>query len=439
MAWADFETLLKAVCKDVNESHKSASLNTPNIIGTAEALIEAADVLGTEGHKALTDAVSADRTRLRGLSAGWAAKMDAALAYGGTQLTTPSQHVRGDKPTDRRMLLRDINSYMLTNSLSVAQRAVTFAAEPAAGDNGIMDRLTVDEWGVTIEAGLHNQTVDVQVLEVPTRYKHVVRVKPRQSGVDVFNLLGPSGYVDITAPNDAASGEGGIVSNPNLTGTNTTTDEGAVTSCTGWTLSSPSGSPTHLWDTGIAYRGNAGSHKLYGNSTTRRFSQPLVVKTAHLYTPRNYMLAVYKTGTPVGNITLTWGGKSQVFTMGGLSAGWNYLRLDRDRDLWPSQFASSDAALQVDFEFTSGSDASNYINLAGIFGQVYKRFDGAWYGVWSRNGVATALGSVGSFADTMTTAGKNQTALWLAYYDLPDVRDFAYLRSSGSPTLADYT
>lgn len=439
MAWADFETLFKAVCKDVNESYKSCALNTPNIIGTAESLIEAADVLGTAGHKALTDAVARDRTSLAGLQKGWAAKMDAALAYGGTQLTTPSAYVSGDRPTDVRMLLRDINSYMLTNSLSVAKREVTFASEPAASDNGIMDRLTVDEWGVTIEAGLHNQTLDVQVQEVATRYKHTVRVRPRQSGIDLFNLLGPSGYVDLTAANDAYSGNGGLVNNPTLTGANTTTDEAAVTSLNGWTLSSPSGSPTHVWDTGIAYRGLTGSHKMYGNGTTRRFSQPLLVKQEHLYTPRNYMLAVYKTGTPVGNITVTWGGKSQVFTMGGLSAGWNYLRLDRDRDLWPSQFASSDAALQIDFEFTSGSDSSNYINLAGVFGQNFTRFDGPWYAVWSRNGVATALGSVGSFADTMTTAGKNQTALYLAYNGLPGARDFAYLRSSGSPTLADYT
>jgi hypothetical protein len=123
--------------------------------------------------------------------------------------------------------------------------------------------------------------------------------------------------------------------------------------------------------------------------------------------------------------------------MGSLSAGWNYLRLDRDRDLFPSQFGSSDAMLQVDFEFTSGSDSSNYINVGGIYGQNYKRFDGLWYGHWSRNGVATLLGSVGSFADTMTTAGKNQTALFLALHKVaPHV---AYLRHSGSPTLADYT
>jgi hypothetical protein len=207
----------------------------------------------------------------------------------------------------------------------------------------------------------------------------------------------------------------------------------------GWTLSNPSGSPTHVIDTTIAYRGNAFSHKIYGNSTTRRFSQPLIVRQSDIYTPRHYMLAVYKTGSPTGNITVTWGSMSQVFTYASLGAGWNYLLLDRDRDLFPSRFDTSGAVIQVDFETTGASDASNHVNFAFIGGQNMRMFNGAYYAVWSRNGIST-LDDLNSITDSQDGTGLNQNALYYAYHGT-EAANHAYLRhiDDASETIPDYS
>jgi hypothetical protein len=117
----------------------------------------------------------------------------------------------------------------------------------------------------------------------------------------------------------------------------------------------------------------------------------------------------------------------------------NYLRLDRDQDLFPRNFDSAGAVLQVDFEFTSGSDASNYINFAYIGGQNLRRYNAAWYGHWSRHGISTQ-DVIKTFADSQDGGGLNQNAMVYAYFGTPDV-DFAYLRhiANGTETIADYS
>lgn len=355
------------------------------------------------------------------------------FAYWGTQLTTPSEHVDALSVRDPEGLMLDINAQMVSDDHDVGSRARAWAAEPAADDDGIIDRLTVDENGITIEGG-YSATIDAVVESIPAEWRSVLLIRGRNSGEDVLDLKGPRGFITIEAVNGA--GGNNLVNNPNLTNANTSTDEGDVTSLQQWTLA---GSATHKWDTDIVFRGNAGSHKLYGNGNYREFSQPLIVASSDQRTPRNYTVAVYKTGTPVGNVILACGGKSQTWALGSLSAGWNYLRLDRDQDLFPKNFASAGMQLKVKIEFTSGSDASNYANLCFVGGQNYRRFNAAWYGHWSRTGKAT-LKVKKSFADSDDAGGKNQSALSYAFEDSPD-RDVFYLRhvGDGSETIADYS
>lgn len=358
---------------------------------------------------------------------------DACFAYWGTQLDTPSSYVKALKAKERRGLMRDINAQMVTDDEDVGSRARSWASEPSPDDNGIIDRLTVDENGITIEGG-YSAKIDAVVDSIPSEYRSILRIQGRVEGQDVLDLQGPPKFIDIEAVNGA--GGDNLVSNPNLKDANSSTDEADVTSLSFWTLT---GSATHKIDTDIVFRGGIFSHKLYGNSNYREFAQPLIVRNGDQQTPRNYKLVVNKTGTPVGNITVTWGGKTQVFTMGSLSSGLNYLRLDRDADLHPANFASAGMELKVKFEFTSGSDASNYINFAYIGGQNLKRYNAAWYGHWSRNGFAT-LKAKKTFDDTDDAGGKNQSALFYAFEDSPD-RDIMYLRhiNDGSETVADYS
>lgn len=434
MAWSDAADMFVDVCEDIGAERAAIITQLTQKLAVEAEL----DVLasGDPGKAAIQNAIEADRAAYRAIASRWRQKMDTVLAYMGTQIATPSKYVKAGRPTNRILLLRDIRAGMVTGDYDVDRRKVTWAAEPTADDaGGIINRLVVDESNVEIEGGLP-ATIDCTVIAKPAQYRSITRLQARTKGIDIFNLLGPDGFVDIEAVNGA--GGRNLVTNPNLSNANSSTDETAVTSLSGWTVSDAVAGMTHKIDTDIAYRGNAFSHKLYGTSGTRRFSQPLIVARSDIYTPRLYMLAVYVTGTVAGTLTVTWGSKSQAFTIGSLSAGWNYLILDRDRDLFPSQFDSGDNVLQIDVAMTTG-DASNYINLAYVGGQNMVNFNGAYYAVWSRNGVST-LYDLNSLADSQDGAGLNQNALYYAYHGT-EAANYAYLRhiDDGTETIADYT
>lgn len=383
--------------------------------------------------------MKAERDNLATASAQWAKMMDLCLAAFGNNLTKPSRYVRGSVVIDRRELLREIQEDMSANALSLVRRQVTYAADPAADANGIVQRITFDKNGNTIEAGLHNQTLDVEVTGTRATglgyWASEVTIRPRNKGADIFSLLGPEGELKLRAVNDVDQPYR-LLDNPTLQSANSTTADADVTSLSGWTLSSPSGSPTHKVDTTNVYRSLTIGHKIYGNSTTRRFEQKLIIGQDNRRKGHKFKLSVYKTGTPTGNITLTWGSKSQTWTYASLSAGWNELIIDSDTDVYPDNFDTTGAVLRVDFATTGASDASNYLTFGLIVGTVGAGFDGPQYIHFGHNGQAQ-LGNVKTIADTMTSAGKNATALYLAYHGTRD-RDVAWLPSSGAPTLADY-
>ena len=433
MALTDAHDMLTDVAKEIGDDFDAfaASLTQKLAVEAELDVFDAAD----PAKLAIQNAIAADRAAFRALQGRWQSKMDGVLVYWGSQLTTPSKHVRAGRPNTRALLLNDIRGDMELEDDDVASLELTWAAEPTGDDDGIIDLLTEDEHGITIEGGIP-ATVDATVHSIPAEYRSIIRLQSRLKGTDVFNRLGPTGFLDIEAVNGA--GGSNLVRNPNLTGANTTVNGEAVTSLNDFDLSTTAGTITHVIDTSIAFRGNPYSHKLYSSSGTRRFDQPLIVARGDRRNPRNYKLAVYVTGSPEGSIALTHGGKSQAFSIAGLSAGWNYLRLDRDSDLYPVNFYSAGMRLRVDVAFTSG-DASNYINLAFVGGQNYRRFNAGWYGHWSRNGFATA-GDVKTMAHSADNSGLIQRALLLAYHGT-DAQDEAYLRHIGdaSETISDYT
>lgn len=430
MSLTDAKNMFVAICADVGSEHAAvlAQLGTKAAVEAALGDLAAGD----PGKAQILAAIRSDRLGYGTLAKRWRDKFDVALGYWGTQLTVPSQHVRGNLPINHRLLLADIRAQMVDDGDNLALREVTYDAEPAISDNGILDRLTVDEDGAEITAGLHDQFIDAEVSALPSQYQSEITIKPRNKGVDVFNLIGPEGELKLRAVNDAFSGDG-IVKNPNLQNTNSVTDEADVTSCAEWTLT---GSATHKFDTDIKYRGLIGSHKLHGNGNARKFAQPLIVASAHRRRARNHMVAVYKTGSPVGTIEIVWGSQSQVWNLADLSAGWNFLRPDRNKLLFPKQFVTPGQELSVEVEFASGSDASNYINICYFGGQLYSRFDGPHYGHWSTEGQAE-LGQTMTFEDEMSTDGRNATAFYLAYHGTALAQD-AYLPEDASPTIADY-
>lgn len=431
MSLADAKSLFVNVCADIGLEYAAAKsqLTTKAAVEASLANLEAGDPAKAQ----ILAAIRSDRLGYGAMAKRWEQKLDVAFGYWGTQLTVPSQFVRGNLPINRARLLDDIRAQMVDDGDSIGLREVTYDAEPAADDNGILDRLTEDENGAQITAGLHDQFLDVEVSAVPSQYAAEITIKPRNKGIDIFNLVGPEGQLTLKAVNDVHAGDG-IVRNPNLQNTNSVTNDADITSVSDWTLT---GSATHKFDTAIKFRGLIGSHKLYGNGNARKFEQPLIVASAHRRRARNHKVAVYKTGTPVGTLVMTWGGCTQTWNLADLGAGWNFLRPTRDKLLYPKNFAAPGAKLSVEVAFTSGSDANNRINLCFFGGQLYSRFDGPHYGYWSTNGLAE-VGPAWTLEDEMSADGLNASALYLGYHGTRDRQD-AYLPEDASPTIADYS
>lgn len=440
MSWANFETIFKAGCKAINESHKNISLNTPNNLTIGQALADAlGGIVEQDAKDAIVAALAAERVAYLSVAAGWPLMMDAILAYGGTQLTTPSKWVRGNKVLNRTNLLRDLQEDMFLNTRDIDLREVTYAADPTQDNDTDVLRVTVDRNGEKMEAGLHNQNIDLEVVGNKAtglgEWQTDVQIAPRNQGADIFQLLGPIGKLTIRAVNEVNNPDG-VVANPNLnSGINSTTADAAVTSLTNWTLSNVLAMPTHVVDRVNVFRSLALGHKIYGTTATRRFSQNLNVRKAKRFFPHGFRIPVFKEGAPTGNIVLTWGSKSQTWTMASLSAGWNYLSIDRDLDMYPENFDSATAVIQLDVECTTGSAAA-YTTIGAILGQVAKQFNGNFWFAWSQVGKST-LGQTATYADTMTVAGKNATALYLAYHTTKD-RDNAWLPAAAAGSLDDY-
>lgn len=432
MALQDAHDLFIATCKKIGSEH--AAIVT--LLANAQALDDVDDVLLQGGRGVLTALKSHDRALYVAISNRWKEYMDVALAYWGTQLTVPSAHVQGDKPTNLPLLLRDIAA----EGETVKSRKVTWAAEPTPDDNGIIDRVTVDDAGFIIEGGLP-ATVDVTITSKPSNRRAVATVEGRAKGEDIFNLLGPAGSIQLKAINELEQGDvGNLVRDRNLeSGINSTEADADVTALTEWTLGTSGGAPTHKVDRTNLFGGKLLSHKIYGASgATRTFRQPLIVADANLLLPQNRMLHVFKAGTPTGNAKIILGSKDQTFTIGSLDAGWNHLRMDRDKDLYPSQHYVGGALQGFDIECTTG-DASNYVSIGGFFGQVYKRFNGPFWGHWSRNGSA-AYNALKTLQDSVDNAGLNQTALYLAYHNT-QFANVAYLphQDDAGEDIADYS
>lgn len=436
MAFFDIATDFKAACKDVNETHKLLSVNTTNVIDIGEANTTEAAALETAGKNVMTAADQSVRSSLRRVMLQKARKLIAVCAYGATQLATPSKYVRNGWPTNLELMWRDIVADLVAGSDYIDPRAVTAAAEPAADDDGIIDRLTIDENGEPLEGGRHGSNILAIVQSQPRRYASVLRFQASNPAADVFDMANAVGFLDVPAINNVQTD--GLVTNPKLaSGINSTTAGDAVTALSGWTLSTSGGAPTHIVDTTNLYRDLSLSHRIYGSGgQSRIFAQPLIVRDGDRYTPQNDLIIVWKQGSPTGNITITRGGVSQTWTMAGLSAGYNYLRLDRDRDCYPSKFASSGGTRGFTVECTTGS-ASNYVSILFFDAQRYRNWNGFWHGHWSRNG-ESILFVQKAIADSQTAGGLNATAVAVAMAAYGALR-LGYLPTSGATNIADYT
>lgn len=326
----------------------------------------------------------------------------------------------------------------------VPGRSVTFAADPAASATGQFFRLTTDHRGQKIESGKKNQTVVAKIIGTGASgagaHRSIAEIvggtaSQDHEAVDYRLGSGRKNLLKMEAVNEVYNPTA-LISNMNLYGNASETHGDTVSAITGVTLTNVSGSPSVTVDTTNKWRSKRFGIRVSGSNTSWKaaYTAGISVSQDKRYTPFLIMVPMLMETGWAGDITITWGGKSQGFTEADLSAGnWAYLKIDRDSDLFPAIFDVDDATISITIATDNGN--TKYVTLGGLYVCEGQRHEGVWYFHFSHT-ADSVLDSTVSWADTCDFAGKRQDLIaWMHEDD--DGRHWAYLCTSGTNTLAD--
>lgn len=426
MAYADDTASFVKAIKVVKDDITSATTFQSN----ATALQNDLDTLSTAGVSAVANALASRRLDHAALRERAKTIIEPTLVQIGN--TINSTGVDAGRIVDLEQFFRDWRYYQdNTADEKVTGRAVTFASEPAAAATGILRRLTVGPNGAgdKIESARKAKTVTGRVVNKATPYSSTIRLSHEEEGpIDALDYLAASPReVFIDAVNEVNTGN--VLTNSTLRA-NASTNGSAITSYNGWTLTNTT---TLTVLTSTVWRSLAYVSKLVDASTSWLVSQPISgVVTGDAYTPCLMGVPLYMEASWTGDVTLTWGSKSQAFTESDLSGGaWVLLAPDRDADLYPVNFDSAGGVFSVQIQ--NDAAMTKYILVAGIFVAQGTQFEDCWYFHFSHSSYP-AINATLTFADTSTAAGIIQDRLSFIYGD--DLVG-AYLMTAGTNTLAD--
>lgn len=430
MAYADDTASFVKAIKVVKDDIASSTTFQTN----ATALQNDLDTLSSGGVASVAAALTARRDAHAALQAQGRAFVEPTLVQIGK--TINSSAVNGDRIIDRAQFWRDWRYYQeVTADEKVTSRAVTYAAEPAAAATGILRRLTKGPNGTneTIEAGRHAKTVTGTIEAKPAAFRSVIRLSNLDDGpIDALDYLAASPRtVDIYACNENDPGSG--VDNATLRA-NSGTNGASITSYSNWTLTNTT---TLTVLTSIVWRSLANVTKTIGiTGSVKTMTVTQKVPTAVLtdpYKPWLPMTPLYMEASWAGDITITWGSKSQAFTEADLSAGaWVQLMVDRDADLYPVNFDQAACAWTLAIAHDDVA-TPKYVLCGGFYAAEGVKFENVWYFHLSHSS-EPALKATLAFADTSTAAGIIQDRLSFLWGDSDEG---AYLQTGGTNTLAD--
>ncbi len=352
----------------------------------------------------------------------------------------------GGRITDEAQFFEDWRKYMAdTADERVAVREVTFASAPAAGDYGVLKRLTVDHRGQTIEAGYHNQTKTFEVTQVGLNGagdgQGVGQIYGEDAGEDALDYQGGSGgkngprsLLEIRQISDLSVGRG---RNSQLFVSGATTDGTAVTQNTlgSWTLENISGTPTvvvRATGNGAVWRRKTYGIAVKGNATTWKISQDLIGLDGNLFAPKCPGVVLYYDGVWTGTLTLGWGQYTEAITESAFSggAGFYLVTPTMDEKLYPINLSSSRPKLSVQIATThaSGELVLHLVDIADA--ALHENIPYWWFA--QADAEATA-GVTATFADTNDFTGDNQDLIAWAFEEAP----YAYLNTAGTNLVSD--
>lgn len=352
-----------------------------------------------------------------------------------------SKSIVSDEINDTEQFWIDWRDYQEnTADEKVTARAVTFAADPADSTAGAFRRLTVDHNDQKIEGGRFNNTVTADMDSKGGAFQATYVLNNGEGFVDGLDYLAGNGAnIGELAP-VSRNQQGGLVQNPMLLGSAST--DGDDQTINNWTETTVAGTPiikvdtanvfqegllTTLYSTSFSGATLASSVKL-----SQRLSSDIL---ANKYTPVLPVIAIQLKGSWTGDITITWGGKTQAYTELDLTLNdFVFLFPDRDKDLYPVNFDAADAEFAVTIASDAGLSATDevVIGMADII--PLTNIGGIWYGA-AMDDVEPDMSDSVSWADTATAVGKIQDTLAFLYQDQTAK---GWLNTTGTNTLADF-
>lgn len=397
----------------------------------ATALQNDLDTLSTAGVAAVGAALKARRDDHAALRARGRAIVDPTLVQIGK--TINSDAVSGDTVRDYAKFFRDWRYYQdNTADEKVTARAVTFASEPAAAATGILRRLTVGPNGAgdKIESGRKAKTVVGRVVAKATNYNSTIQLGNDDDGpVDGLDYLAATvNKVLVEAINEANPGNG--VTNATMRA-DVSTNGATPATYTGWTYTKTSGTVTVV--TSPVWRSLPYVTRVVDADADVTWAQPMPAQVlSDAYRPWLPGAPIYMEASWTGDVTITWGNKSQAFTESDLSGGaWVHLVVDRDADLYPVNFDTAGGTWSIRLE--NDSAMTKYIQIGAFLAAPGTAFEDCYYFHFSHSSYP-AINATLSFADTATAAGIIQDRLSFLYGD--DLVG-AYLMTAGTNTLSD--
>ena len=313
------------------------------------------------------------------------------------------------------------------NGLSVESRAITYDTSATAGagnvGNGVVARLTVDEFGYNLEAC----TVEKKTFRCRAdmnsgakEFAEEFEVSGAAASFDsVLRYASGSGATKrITASHAGSSNGGSLLQNSSFSSYNST----ATPKFVGWTQVAGGASLTQ--DTTNFYRSHPGatvdgSLKITGGSGTVTVSQSLEdMRQKNLSTAVPYFLRIMVNKTvgtaSGGSVTLRMGSQSVTTAIASLGSGWVEMVVGTGIDAWFREFNEADFAIEI--EWTSST--SGYLLVDDVIFTPWTLIDGTYWMV--RHNVASPVSWLVNdtleFTDTggAPATGKIQYWLWVA-------------------------
>lgn len=430
MAFADTGGMLSYACESLNAVDLFAN-SSPDYVGDLETARQ--DAAGEFG-AAIDGEYEDDRTQLQGLLS--AEKIRAKIDILLEQFTADV----GSKAKTNAQRRADLHDYMVANSDSVKERALTFGTRSFSGTgNGTLYRLEVDEDAIEMQGWFSDSyTLECELSQRQLRFsgEEVFSLYGTGTGFDDLNPGGQDEIGRLVALNPASTQNlvrNGMFASATLSGAN-------VTGLGTWTI----GTGNLQADTTNTYWSNvrgvpAASLRALKFTDNDSISQDIVVDAGAQVqkdVPYFCALVLYKDGCD-GTTTFVVGNQSKAQAMSGLTdTAFSIITIPIDEDCWFKSLEKNTFTVSV----TLSSRTTGTMSVAGVIVAPMTRV-GAQGDGWTGRGcmghyfallagsTPFVVGDNWTWTDSEGTRGKNQ--YWWAR------AGYGYLPHDATPSIAD--